>query len=99
MDAIFDEIRFSSIPRPSQRSLINGTDDDIDVSEVSDKVPEGLWFCNLSLEKAKGIELQVCKLSRVTNNPSTRHWEVVRQGTKAHVFTYNLKDVLRSAEG
>ncbi|GJT99386.1 zinc finger, CCHC-type containing protein [Tanacetum coccineum] len=26
-DAIFDENRFSSVPRPSQRSLVNGTED------------------------------------------------------------------------
>nr|GEY26759.1 zinc finger, CCHC-type [Tanacetum cinerariifolium] len=37
-DAILDENRFLSIPKPSRRSLINRTDDDIDVSEVLDKV-------------------------------------------------------------
>ncbi|GJV24655.1 hypothetical protein Tco_1377350 [Tanacetum coccineum] len=36
-DAILDENRFSSIPKPKQRSLINRTDDDIGVLEVLDK--------------------------------------------------------------
>ncbi|GKA94596.1 zinc finger, CCHC-type containing protein [Tanacetum coccineum] len=40
-DAIFDENRFSSVPTPSQRSLINETED-IGVSEVSDGVPSGV---------------------------------------------------------
>nr|GEX64904.1 zinc finger, CCHC-type [Tanacetum cinerariifolium] len=35
-----DDNRFSSIPIPSQRSLINGTDDDIGVSEVPKEVPK-----------------------------------------------------------
>nr|GEU54516.1 zinc finger, CCHC-type [Tanacetum cinerariifolium] len=40
-DAIFDENRFLSVPRPSQRYLKDGTKD-IDVSEVSDEVPSGV---------------------------------------------------------
>ncbi|GKE29157.1 hypothetical protein Tco_1444541 [Tanacetum coccineum] len=40
-DAIFDENRFSSVPRPSQRSLINGTED-IGILEVFDEVPSGV---------------------------------------------------------
>ncbi|GKD12844.1 zinc finger, CCHC-type containing protein, partial [Tanacetum coccineum] len=39
-DAIFDENRISSIPKPSQRSLINETDDDLGILEVLDEVPE-----------------------------------------------------------
>ncbi|GKB71167.1 hypothetical protein Tco_0932579, partial [Tanacetum coccineum] len=38
-DAIFDENRFSSVPRPSQRSLVNGTKD-IGGSVVPEKVIE-----------------------------------------------------------
>ncbi|GJZ06533.1 zinc finger, CCHC-type containing protein [Tanacetum coccineum] len=39
-NAIFDENRISSIPKPSQRSLINETDDDLGILEVLDEVPE-----------------------------------------------------------
>ncbi|GJT93166.1 zinc finger, CCHC-type containing protein [Tanacetum coccineum] len=58
-DAIFDENRFSSVPRPSQRSLMNGTED-IGALVVPEEVTKELWFnnMNLSLEKAKGIGLQ-----------------------------------------
>ncbi|GJS99435.1 zinc finger, CCHC-type containing protein [Tanacetum coccineum] len=38
-DAIFDENRFSSVPRPSQRSLVNGTED-IGCSVVPEEVTE-----------------------------------------------------------
>ncbi|GJS75798.1 hypothetical protein Tco_0725679 [Tanacetum coccineum] len=38
-DAIYDENKFSSVPRPSQRSLINGTED-IGASMVPEKVTE-----------------------------------------------------------
>ncbi|GKA22091.1 zinc finger, CCHC-type containing protein, partial [Tanacetum coccineum] len=38
-DAIFDENRFSLVPRPSQRSLVNGTED-IDCSVVPEEVTE-----------------------------------------------------------
>ncbi|GJR63060.1 zinc finger, CCHC-type containing protein [Tanacetum coccineum] len=38
-DAIFDENRFSSVPRPSQRSLINGTED-IGGSVIPEEVTE-----------------------------------------------------------
>ncbi|GJY35318.1 hypothetical protein Tco_0420696 [Tanacetum coccineum] len=57
-DVIFDEIRFSPIPGPSQRSLTNGMDDDIGVQRSLMRSLKRLWFSNLSLEKAKGIELQ-----------------------------------------
>ncbi|GJR96239.1 hypothetical protein Tco_0268413 [Tanacetum coccineum] len=57
-DVNFDEIRFSPIPGPSQRSLTNGTDDDIGVQRSLMRSLKRLWFRNLSLEKAKGIELQ-----------------------------------------
>ncbi|GKD98212.1 zinc finger, CCHC-type containing protein [Tanacetum coccineum] len=40
-NVIFDENRFSSVPTPSQRSLINETGD-IGVSKVSDGVPSGV---------------------------------------------------------
>ncbi|GJS85830.1 zinc finger, CCHC-type containing protein [Tanacetum coccineum] len=38
-DAIFDENKFSSVPRPSQRSLVNGTED-IGCSVVPEEVTE-----------------------------------------------------------
>ncbi|GKF70425.1 hypothetical protein Tco_0203482, partial [Tanacetum coccineum] len=38
-DAIFDENRFSSVPRPGQRSLVNGTED-IGCSVVPEEVTE-----------------------------------------------------------
>ncbi|GJR21743.1 zinc finger, CCHC-type containing protein [Tanacetum coccineum] len=40
-DAIFDENRFSSVPRPSQRSLVNGTEDSggsVVLEKVTDEV-------------------------------------------------------------
>ncbi|GJR38073.1 zinc finger, CCHC-type containing protein [Tanacetum coccineum] len=41
-DAIFDENRFSSVPRPSQRSLINGTKD---ISSARDEVSDQHSYC------------------------------------------------------
>ncbi|GKC41220.1 zinc finger, CCHC-type containing protein [Tanacetum coccineum] len=49
-DAIFDENRFSSIPRPSQRSLINGTDNIGDL-EVTGKVYEEVLIPKLERSK------------------------------------------------
>nr|GFA86571.1 zinc finger, CCHC-type [Tanacetum cinerariifolium] len=51
-DTIFDDNRFSSIPKLSQRSLINGTDD-IGVSEVPKKVYEELVVQQPELRKGK----------------------------------------------
>ncbi|GJW76727.1 zinc finger, CCHC-type containing protein [Tanacetum coccineum] len=51
-DAIFYENRFSSIPRPNQRSLINGTDDS-GVLEVLDKVSEEVVVQQPELRKRK----------------------------------------------
>ncbi|GJW73312.1 retrovirus-related pol polyprotein from transposon TNT 1-94 [Tanacetum coccineum] len=48
-----DENRFPSIPRPSQRSLINETDDN-DVLEVPDKVSEEVVVQQPELRKRKG---------------------------------------------
>ncbi|GJW61883.1 hypothetical protein Tco_0111218 [Tanacetum coccineum] len=52
-DAIFDENSFSSIPKLRWRSLINGTDDDIDVSEVLDKVSDEVVVHQPELRKSK----------------------------------------------
>ncbi|GKC58580.1 zinc finger, CCHC-type containing protein, partial [Tanacetum coccineum] len=44
-DAIFDENRFSSVPRPSQRSLVNGTEDSgglVVPKKVTDEVVQQL---------------------------------------------------------
>ncbi|GJY63373.1 zinc finger, CCHC-type containing protein [Tanacetum coccineum] len=52
-DAIFDENRFSSIHRPSQRSLINGTNDD----EVLADLPPGCkWIFKRKLKVDGTIE-------------------------------------------
>ncbi|GJS52101.1 zinc finger, CCHC-type containing protein [Tanacetum coccineum] len=43
-DAIFDEHRFSSVPRPSQRSLVKGTDDSC-VEGIRDEVSDQHSYC------------------------------------------------------
>ncbi|GJU18062.1 zinc finger, CCHC-type containing protein [Tanacetum coccineum] len=52
-DPIFDENRFSSVPRPSQRSLINGTED-ISGSVVPKEVTEEVVAQQPELELRKG---------------------------------------------
>nr|GEV73785.1 zinc finger, CCHC-type [Tanacetum cinerariifolium] len=57
-DAIFDENRFSSVSRPSQRSLINGTEDSgglVVLEKVTDEVVQQL---EPELRKSKGIGIQ-----------------------------------------
>ncbi|GKG36131.1 hypothetical protein Tco_0443809, partial [Tanacetum coccineum] len=51
MDAIFDENKFSYIPKPSQRSLINKTND-IGVSKIPEDARE-----EIVVERAKGSGL------------------------------------------
>ncbi|GKB40691.1 zinc finger, CCHC-type containing protein [Tanacetum coccineum] len=54
-DAIFDENRFSSVPRPSQRLLVKGTEE-FGCSSVPDEViEEDVSNLSVNLEKAKGI--------------------------------------------
>nr|GFD50100.1 zinc finger, CCHC-type [Tanacetum cinerariifolium] len=56
-DAIFDEQRFSSVPRPSQRSLVKGTEDS-GGSVVSERVTDEIvQQSEPELRKAKGIGL------------------------------------------
>ncbi|GKC30692.1 zinc finger, CCHC-type containing protein, partial [Tanacetum coccineum] len=55
-DAIFDENSFSSIPKLRWRSLINGTDDDIDVSEVLDKVSDEARLLIQGFRTKSGID-------------------------------------------
>ncbi|GJY66614.1 hypothetical protein Tco_0468852 [Tanacetum coccineum] len=61
MDAIYDENRFLSVPRPSQRSLINGTED-IGASMVPKKVIEEV------LVQQPEPELRKSKMNRAQKN-------------------------------
>nr|GEU71431.1 zinc finger, CCHC-type [Tanacetum cinerariifolium] len=97
-DVIFDENRFSSVPRPSQRSLVNGTED-FGVStpmDISEKQMPNNSQAVTQLEYSRVIGCQMyditCirpdiafslgKLSRYTSNPSTQHWQAIHRVMK-----------------
>ncbi|GKF63625.1 hypothetical protein Tco_0187073, partial [Tanacetum coccineum] len=57
-DAILDENRFSSVPRPSQRSLVKGTEDSSGLVVLEKVTDEVVQQPDPKLKKAKGIGLQ-----------------------------------------
>ena len=61
-DALFDENRFSSVPRPSQR-IPNGTNDNC-VSEVSDEVPDEVV--------EHEFQLKGCKMARTPKSKAQK---------------------------
>ncbi|GKF74372.1 hypothetical protein Tco_0220704, partial [Tanacetum coccineum] len=80
-DAIFDEHRFSSIPRPSNRTLNTNGTDDIGNSKVPDKVFVELMVQQLKLRKHKmnrtsksfGPEFQLYLVEGIMNEVSNQH--------------------------
>ncbi|GJV95482.1 zinc finger, CCHC-type containing protein [Tanacetum coccineum] len=78
---VFDENRFSSIPRPSQGSLKNRTDDDIGVLEVADKVSDEVVVQQPELRKSKtvrtpksfGPEFQLYLIEGIRNEVFDQH--------------------------
>ncbi|GJS64468.1 zinc finger, CCHC-type containing protein [Tanacetum coccineum] len=79
-DAIFDENRFSSVPRPSQRSLINGTED-IGGLVVPEKVTE------VVLVQQPEPELRKSKRNRTLKNFRPEFQLYLIEGTRKGSLT------------
>ncbi|GJU84248.1 zinc finger, CCHC-type containing protein [Tanacetum coccineum] len=89
-DAIFDENRFSSVPRPSQRSLVNRTED-IGCSVVPKEVTEEVVTQQLELELRKG------KRNRTPKNFGPEFQLYLIEGTRdevsdQHSYCFNVED-------
>ncbi|GJV66002.1 zinc finger, CCHC-type containing protein [Tanacetum coccineum] len=88
-DAIFDENRFSSVPRPSQRSLINGTED-IGGSVVPEEVTE-------EVVQQPEPELRKSKRNRTPKNFGPEFQLYLIEGTRdevsdQHSYCFNVED-------
>ncbi|GKF21580.1 hypothetical protein Tco_0070218, partial [Tanacetum coccineum] len=89
-DAIFDENRFSSVPRPIQRSLINGTED-IGVLVVPKEVIEEVMV------QQSEPELRKSEINRTPKNFGPKFQLHLSEGTKDEVFDqhscyFNVED-------
>ncbi|GJY21209.1 zinc finger, CCHC-type containing protein [Tanacetum coccineum] len=89
-DAIFDENRFSSVPRPSQRSMINGNED-IGVSVVPKKVTK-----EVVVQQPKP-ELRKSKRNRTPKNFVLEFQLYLIEGTREevsdqHSYCFNIED-------
>ncbi|GKA60025.1 hypothetical protein Tco_0759338 [Tanacetum coccineum] len=88
-DAIFDENRFSSVPRPSQRSLVNGTED-FGGSVVPEEVTEEV------IQQPKP-ELRKSKRNRTPNDFGPKFQLYLIEGTRdevsdQHSYCFNVED-------
>ncbi|GJX18916.1 zinc finger, CCHC-type containing protein [Tanacetum coccineum] len=86
-DAIFDENMFSSIPKLSHMSLINGTNDDNGVSEVPGKVSDEVVVQQPKLSKSKRVR------TPKSFGPGFQLYLI--EGTRAsdqHSYCYNVED-------
>ncbi|GJZ37367.1 zinc finger, CCHC-type containing protein [Tanacetum coccineum] len=89
MDAIFDENIFSSVPRPSQRSLKNGTKDISGLVVVEEVTKE--------VVQQPEPELRKSKRNRTPNNFEPKFQLYLIEGTKdevsdQHSYCFNIKD-------
>nr|GFB83023.1 zinc finger, CCHC-type [Tanacetum cinerariifolium] len=89
-DAIFEENRFSSVPRPSQRSLINGIKD-IGGSVVPEKVTEEV------VVQQPEPELRKIKRNRTLKKFRPKFHFYLIKGTKGEVsnqqsYCFNVED-------
>ncbi|GKA19637.1 zinc finger, CCHC-type containing protein [Tanacetum coccineum] len=89
-DAIFDENRFSSVARPSQRSLVNGTED-IGCSVFPEEVTEEVVTQQPELELRKG------KRNRAPKNFIPEFQLYLIEGTRTevsdqHSYCFNVED-------
>ncbi|GJX74288.1 zinc finger, CCHC-type containing protein [Tanacetum coccineum] len=88
-DAIFDENRFSSVPRPSQRSQVNGTED-FGGLVVSEKVTE-------EVVQQPEPELKKSIMHRTPKNFGPEFQLYLIQGTRdavsdQHFYCFNVED-------